>query len=283
MGKKKKELEPQYFVSATNIKTLNYGVYYMSFLEKVISFVIAFIIGAAVGQLFYGGIGKNEFGEPTGLTHVLNTMISLTVGLLAGKLYLPLRQEQMLNKRKEQLKMQFRELLEVLSTSIGSGKTVSSAFHEAKYDMTTLYSEDAFIVKELEVINSGINNNINIEVMLLDFGKRSHMQDIESFANVFETCYRKGGDIKEVIKSTQQILSEKVEIELEIETIITSNKTEQKIMTFMPIILIGLIKGMSPEFGENFVTAAGIISTTIAIGMFIAAHFIGKEILDIKV
>lgn len=283
MGKKKKELEPQYFVSATNIETLNYGVYHMSLLEKITYFVMAFIVGAVVGQLFYGGIGKNEFGEPTTLTHILNISISTIVGLVAGKLFLPVRQEQMLNKRKEQLKMQFRELLEVLSTSIGSGKTVSNAFSEAKYDMATLYSEDAYIVKELEVINSGINNNINIEVMLLDLGKRSHIPDIESFANVFETCYRKGGDIKEVIKSTQHILNEKLEIELEIETIVTSNKTEQKIMMFMPIILIGIIKGMSPEFGENFVTGAGIISTTIAIGMFIAAYFVGKEILDIKI
>ena len=281
--KKKKELEPQYYASATNIRTLNYGVYYMSFLEKLLYFCIAFVVGVGVGYLFYGGIGANEFGEPTRLTHILNVTICSITGLVAGKLFLPARNSQILMKRKNQLKMQFRELLDTLSTSIGSGKTVSDAFREAHHDMKIMYSEDAYIVKELEVINSGVSNNLNIEVMLLDFGKRSHLRDIESFANVFETCYRKGGDIKEVIKSTQQILNEKLEIELEIETLVTSNKTEQSIMTFMPVILVGMIKGMSPEFGSNFSTGAGIISTTIAVAMFIAAYFIGKEVLDIKI
>ncbi|ROR28703.1 type II secretion system protein F (GspF) [Mobilisporobacter senegalensis] len=281
--KKKKELEPQYFTSATNIKTLNYGVYYMSLLEKVLYFSMAFLIGAGVGYLFYGGIGANEFGEPTKLTYILNTIICTITGLVAGKLFLPARNIQILKKRKNQLKMQFRALLDTLSTSIGSGKTVSDAFREAQNDMKIIYSEDAYIVKELEVINSGVNNNLNVEIMLLDFGKRSHLPDIESFANVFETCYRKGGDIKDVIRSTQQILNEKLEIELEIETLVTSNKTEQSIMTFMPVILVGIIKGMSPEFGSNFASGAGIISTTIAVAMFIAAYFIGKEVLDIKI
>ena len=33
--KEKKELEPQYYTSATNIQTVNYKVYYMSKKEKI--------------------------------------------------------------------------------------------------------------------------------------------------------------------------------------------------------------------------------------------------------
>ncbi|MEI3213949.1 MAG: hypothetical protein V8S90_06855 [Lachnospiraceae bacterium] len=64
--KKKKEenKEPQYYMSSTNIRTLNYKVYYMSIVEKIIYFLLAFAVGAACGYLFYGGIGKDEFGGP---------------------------------------------------------------------------------------------------------------------------------------------------------------------------------------------------------------------------
>jgi tight adherence protein B len=53
-------------------------------------------------------------------------------------------------------------------------------------------------------------------------------------------------------------------------------------MIAMPIGLIALIKMMSPEFAANFVSASGIIATTIAIAIFIVAYFVGREVLSIK-
>ena len=54
-------------------------------------------------------------------------------------------------------------------------------------------------------------------------------------------------------------------------------------MTVLPILLIALIKMMSPEFAANFVTPVGLIATTVAIVMFVAAYFVGKKILAIKI
>ena len=48
--KAKKIKEPQYYSSATNMRTLNYKVYYMSGAEKILYFLIGFIVGAAVGE-----------------------------------------------------------------------------------------------------------------------------------------------------------------------------------------------------------------------------------------
>ena len=126
-------------------------------------------------------------------------------------------------------------------------------------------------------------NNVDVEVLLQDFGARSGIEDIASFANVFKICYRKGGNIKDTIRSTHAILTDKMEINEEIETVVTSNKMEQKIMIAMPIALIGMIKMMSPDFAANFVTPTGIISTTIAIALFVVSYYVGKVILNIKV
>jgi len=281
--KNKEEQQPQYYLSATNVPTYNYNVYYMKFVEKVLYFILAFVVGAAVGYLFYGGIGKDEFGQPTALTTILNVVISSIVGIAAGVLYLPIRTNQILNKKRNVLKLQFRELLDALSTSLGSGKNVIDAFKSAYDDLRIIYSEEASIIQELSIIIDGINNNIDVEVSLMDFGIRSGIEDIQSFANVFETCYRKGGNIKDVIKNTQQIITEKMEVEMEIQTVVAASSNEQTIMTVLPILLIALIKMMSPEFAGNFVTPVGLIATTIAIVMFVAAYFVGKKILAIKI
>ena len=245
-------------------------------------FLLAFVVGAAVGYLFYGGIGKDEFNQPTTVTWVLNIIIPTAIGLVAGKLFVPMRRKSIVAKQKKELSHQFRDMLDALTTSIGAGKNVNDSFFGVYDDLKLQYDSDAFILKELEVIISGIHNNVAIEDVLEDFGRRSDNEDIMSFANVFKISYRKGGNIKEIIRNTHSILNDKMEISEDIETLVTSNKLEQNIMIAMPIVLIAVIKMMSPEFANNFVTPTGIISTTVSLIIFVVAYFIGKAVLDIK-
>lgn len=281
--KEKKELEPQYYLSATNMQTYNYKVYYMSAIEKILYFVLAFAVGAAVGYLFYGGIGKDEFGEPTRLTYFLNTFFCALAGLITAKLFLPIRVRQIIDKKQRKLNTQFRDMLESLNTSLGAGKNVVDSFRSVYEDLKLQYEEGASIISELEVILSGMDNNIDIEDLLMDFGNRSGNEDIISFANVFHVCYRKGGNIKDTVRSTYSILSDKMEIGEEIETVVTSNKTEQNIMLVMPIGLIAMIKMISPDFADNFTTVTGIMATTVSVVIFAVSYFLGKKILTIKV
>ena len=198
-------------------------------------------------------------------------------------MFIPIRRQQIINKNRNELRLQFRELLEAVSTSIGSGNNVMNSFSAAYKDLAVIYDEDAFIIQELKVIIDGFANNVPIEATLRDFAVRSGIVDIQNFADVFETCYGAGGDIKDVIKSTYDIISEKMEIEMDIATTITSSKTELTTMTFMPIVLIGLIKMSNPESASNYTTGAGIIATMVASVMFVAAYFVGRRVMDIKV
>lgn len=281
-AKSKPPQEPQYFRSATNIPTLNYRVYYMSRNEILLYALIAFVVGAVAGYLFYGGLCKDEFGKATMKTYVLDFLIMGLTGAIAVKLFLPMRTEQLRDKRKSQLRSQFRDMLEALSTSLNAGKNVTDSFVSVLEDMRVQYSEDAYIVQELEVINSGLLNGINIENILDDFGFRSGIEDISSFARVFEVCYRKGGNIKQVIRNTYDILSDKMAINEDIETIVTGSKNEQYLMLAMPIMLIAMIKSISADFAANFATPTGLVSTTIGLVLFIAAYFVGRKVLDIK-
>lgn len=284
MSKKKNAVtEPQYYQSATNIQTLNYKVYYMKPLEKRLYFLGAFVVGALVGFLFYGGIGKDSYGNATVLTYILDAVFSIGFGTIAGKLFIPMRTEQIISGRKKKLKSQFRDMLDGITTSLGAGNNIMFAFTAVYNDLQVQYPADAFIVKELEVILSGMQSNFRIEDMLEDFGKRSGVDDIESFANVFRVCNRKGGNIQDVIRNTHEILSQKMKMNEEIETTISGSKMDQNIMIILPIALIAIIKLMSPEFGSYFASAAGIVATTVAIGLFITAYLVGKSIMNIKV
>lgn len=283
--KKNKALneENTYEVSATNRQMINYSVYKMTSNEKALYFIIAFVIGAVVAYLFYGGLGKDIYGEPTLLTHILNVVIMGVSGFAAGKVFLKIRNEQIITSRKKKLRTQFIDLLDSLATSISSGKNVPNAFIAAREDLLVQYQPDAFIVQEVDNIISGIQNNIDVGGMLLNFGERSGIQDIRTFGRVFETAYSKGANLKEVVRNCHVILSNKCEIEAEIETKVASNKNEQNIMLIMPIILVAMIKLSDADFANNFTTPSGILCTTIAIASFVGAYLIGRKILNIEV
>lgn len=274
---------PEYGLSeVTNIQTLIYTVYHLKTWEKIVYFLIAFVVGAFVGYLFYGNLGKDEYGQATTITYVLNIMIPTIVGIIAGKMFLPMREKQIIEKRQKNLRDQFRNMLEGLVTSLGAGNNVPDSFSAVYEDLKIQYESDAYIIKELEIILEGIRHNVPVENIIMDFGERSGIDDINTFANVFNISYRKGGNIKDVIRNTHSIISEKIEIAEDIETTVTSGKMDQKIMLVMPIALISIIKFMSPEFAANFATPAGIASTTIAVACFVGAYFLGKFMLDIK-
>jgi len=281
--KEKAELEPQYFKSAINTRVDNYRVYYLTRREKVLYFLLAFAAGAFVGYTFYGGIGKNEFGDPTFLTYFLDTVISVSVGIAAGVIFLPIRQKQILEKRQKKLRRQFRDMLECFSTSLGAGKNVPDSFASAYHDLSNQYEEGTFILNELQVLNVGIRNGENAEDLMRDFGRRSGIPDIEDFANVFEISYRGGGNIKDIIRNTYEILSDKMQISEEIETMITGSKSELNLLLVLPIGMVLLIKNSSPDFAANFATPAGIVSTTVALGFTVAAYLIGRKIMDFGV
>ena len=284
MSKKKNaQGESLYEVSGTNRRMINYKVYKMSANEKMLYFILAFVIGAVVAYLFYGGIGKDEYGKATIITYACDIGIMAIVGFLAGRLFMPVRKEQIIAARKKKLRTQFIDLLDSLATSISSGKNVPNAFVAAREDLLVQYQPDSYIVQEVDNIISGINNNIDVGAMLLNFGERSGIQDIKTFGRVFETAYSKGANLKDVIRNSHLILSNKCEIEVEIETKVASNKNEQNIMIIMPIILVGMLKMSGGDFAENFTTPMGIVCTTIAIGAFVGAYFIGRKILNIEV
>lgn len=280
--KKQQEQEPQFYMSRAKMPVRNYKVYYMSRMEKVLTFIVAFVVGAAVAYEFYGGLFKDDYGNATIATYISNVVIMVLIGTIAGKLFIPIRTKSIIEKNQKKLKEQFRSFLESVNTSLGAGNNVMDSFQAAYDDLKVQYDAEAFILQEIEVIIIGNRNNIDIEVMLTDFGDRSGIDDIKSFASVFEICYRKGGNLKDVINNTHKILSDKMGIMEEIETMVASNKGEQNFMIVMPIALIGIIKLMSPDFGKNYATASGVIATTLGIVCFVAAYYIGRKILDIK-
>ncbi|MGI6012485.1 MAG: type II secretion system F family protein [Ruminococcus sp.] len=191
-------------------------------------------------------------------------------------------QEYRKKKQSNELRGQFKDLLESLTSSYSAGQNTVDAFTDAAEDMASIYGEEADIVKEVQTICTGLKNNINIEALLLDFAQRSGLDDAMSFANVFEVCNRQGGDLKRIVAETREIINDKIEIEMEIETMLSGSKNELNIMMIMPVVIVVMLKG----FGTTMAAAntpATVAVKMVCIGIFIGAYMMGRKIIDIKI
>lgn len=281
MAKKEKKVEQEFTMSLLNQPMRNYQVYVMSKMENLLVSIAAFLVGGFVGEIFYMNLFMID-GYPTLMTHISNVVVFVVVGLLAIKFLKPMYKQRCLEKRRSELKHQFRDMLESLSASFSVGSNAQTAFEDVVNDLKTQYTEKDFIVIEMQEVLNGMKQNINPEVMLADFGARSGNEDIRSFADIFEICYPKGGSMSEIISRTHSVISDKMAIADEIDTKLTSNKMQHNVMSIMPIVVVAMLRFTNDAFAANFATPIGVLANTVAIAVFVGAYIYGNKIVDIK-
>ena len=265
MGRKKKEIEEYVEMRGLLGDGKDYHVYHMTKKDFLIACALGF--AAAFGVLF-------AFFD--------NLIVSCAGGLVCGKILPKHYREYKKRKQINELRTQFKDLLESLTSSYSAGQNTVESFRDAAGDMVSIYGEDADIVHEVQIISAGLKNNINIEELLLDFARRSSLDDIMSFANVFEICNRQGGDLKRIVSETREIINDKIEVEMEIETMISGAKNELNIMMVMPVIVVVMLRGLGNAMaGSNTVLA--LLVKIICIGIFLLAYIMGRKIIDIKI
>ena len=102
-----------------------------------------------------------------------------------------------------------------------------------------------------------------------------------SFAATFESGLRQGGDIKQVVWDSRKIINDKIEIEMEIKTMLTEKENELNIMMMMPIIIMIALSGMG-SMSAVANTSFTVIVKIVAIGLFAAAYMLGRKIVNIR-
>lgn len=241
----------------------DYSVYILSPGQRIMSLTAGLLVGFGVGYLYY------------------NSVIAGAVGaVLAGWKAPSIYQKSLFKRRSDELRVQFRDMLESLSNSMTVGMTASRAFHAAYNDMVTEHGEAAYITKELQLMcNAHDNQGIEIKDMMNDFAARSGLDDARSFAGVFDVSTNLGGDIPKIVRETRDMIGEKIEVEMEIQTLVTGQKSQLNILTVMPLVMTVLMKCINT--GAD--TTLTFVAKTIALGMFIFAYWIGTKMVDIKV
>lgn len=248
---------------------VNYNKCSMSKGMHILVYLAFFVAGAVVFSVFY----------PKGTYY--SVIISAVVARMLEKEYAI----STIKKRKKKLRTQFCDLLEAMSVASRAGNNELKALESAYKDLMLTYNEKSDIIREVSTIIERNRSNIPLRVLFKDFGERSGVDDIKSFGAIYEVIEGKSNKFADIIKQTQQIIADKIEIEAEIETVLTAPKSENKIMLFMPVLIVMLMSSGSDGglLAPMFEAAWGPILATICVAMFVGAYLLGNKITDIEV
>lgn len=201
-----------------------------------------------------------------------------------GILYMKEWVQDKARQKERQFRSQFRDSIQAMSAALKAGYSVENAICETKKDILPLYDKDTRIVKEYERMIVRLNMNCTASQVLKEFSERVKQEDVENFVNVFAAANISGGDSISIIRNAVRVISEKIETEKEIDTLIASKKLEFDIMCAVPFIIIFYMKITFGEFLQIlYGTAAGTITMSICLGIYIAAYCLGRKIIRIEV
>ncbi len=246
----------------------NYNRCYMTPLQHLTAYIVWSAAAAVVVYLFY---------------HILP--LAAVLGLLCGIYLEHMYADGVVSKRKKRLRLQFRTFLEAMSVATRAGNTEVRAVESSLRDLRVSYKSDADIVLEVEnILNQYQNGGVPLKTLFSDLAARSGLEDIRSFADIYTVIEGKNDRIGDILTETNTIIGDKIEIEQEIETTITSAKSETYMMLILPILLVVAMSAMGGELvGALFVFPTGTLAATAALALFAVSYIIAVKVTDINV
>lgn len=245
----------------------DYSEYQLSAKERIAFLAAGYIVSFTVLFLFYHS--------------VLFSIVGGFISYFALGRYSRWKAE----KRRTLLTTQFKDLLYSLSASIAANQQIPEALSGGLESLRLLYEDDTPMIIELKHMVKSISQNRESDIhLLLDLAERSGCEDIDNFVQVYMACRTMGGNLEKVIKSTTEILVDKMNIEREIRTLTAQKKFEGNIISVMPLVIILFLNLFSPDYlMPLYTTLAGRFIMTTALAGLGAAFYMTDRLTDIEV
>ena len=226
-----------------NLTPPNYSLSSNTFFDHIKAFLTGGIAGAVVLYVFYKIIPLAAAG-----------------GVIVGIINIIVSKGGTIEKRRCALRAQFYDMLEALAVSMRAGNPFYKALQSARNDLRMTYGDNADIIVELNIILVKFNNAIPLS-----------------------TIEGKSSRADEIVRDTQQIISDKMEIEMEIETLMTAAKSEVNIMLFLPLLVLLVIGYMGAGFMDSiYTTDTGRLIATGGLVMFVISYILAKKFSNIE-
>lgn len=245
---------------------IDYDLYVMTKKERILFTLAVFGGCTALGYVFY------------------RTALALIVSPFIYRRCEKMYSSYMISRRKKKLVLEFKDFLFLISSSLATGRHMVPSMREARAGLERIYS-DSILAKELDSMIKFVDETGADEIdLLLDFSRRTQLEDIEDFTQLYQCCRQTGGNLIEAVDKAANIIGEKIAIENEIRTTASQKKLEGRIIASMPVFIIVFLQVISPNYlNVMYETITGRFIMTAALTVTAAAFVVIERITSIEI
>lgn len=210
-----------------------------------------------------------------------NFLFSMLVSL-TSIILIPYYKKHFEKLKRERMLLEFQDFIYLLDGSLKSGKSFDNALTEVKFNLYSMYGEDTLLSKELDKIIywNKIGINYGKGFMLLE--DEYQIGFFKDFGNIIDITRNKGGNLKEVLENTNNILCERLEVEREIKTLLAKQRIEVLILRVIPFIMLLAFRFLYPEMIIFLTTNIIGIITFLGVGLLFAlSFFISNKLMEV--
>lgn len=168
-----------------------------------------------------------------------------------------------LERQKHQLKMEFQEVMTLISGCMHAGYSLENAIIQVR---RTSGEEFSLMGAELQILVNGIACHKSVEQLLLALAGRCDVEEIRELATMIETAKRYGGNIPHLIRQITTRLQASEMTEVEIQTVIAAKKLEGHIMMIVPFGILIFLRLTNPVYVQVlYTTMAGRLCMGVSV------------------
>jgi len=193
-------------------------------------------------------------------------------------------ERECIRRKKQEFLSQFKEMIQTISSALNTGYSIENAVKESQKELKLLYSEKEMISKELAMLVRKLRMQIPVEQAMEEMAAKVELEDVETFAAVFVTAKRSGGDMIAIMRNTSGQIADKIDVRREIDGVLAAKRYEFKIMSGIPYIIIAYMSLSFPEFMTClYGNGIGIGVMTVCLMVYIGAYYLGARLIEIEV
>lgn len=193
--------------------------------------------------------------------------------------------ETIIEKRRQNYLVQFKDFLFMASTSIGAGRSMKDSIGEAIPGIRDIYGEKAILAGELEKVHERISiggeNDIDV---LMEMAVSSGIEDCVDFVTIYSICKATGASLILALNKAASVIIEKMTIDKEIRELVKRKESEGLIIFVMPVVVILFLNLCAPDYiAPLYETLVGRIIMTSVLVANIGIYGMIQKITNVQV
>lgn len=207
---------------------------------------------------------------------------AIPVLIIPGYLYWKLGYRELLDKKKNEACMEFKELLLCSATGLKAGYSVENSFLNSSEDIRKMFGTDSFAYKVLSELYISRKNNRPSHEVFENIGNLMDIEAIAEFGEIYRIAYQRSGDLGFVIRKTVETIINNLKLKNELFLELNEKIFEMKIMTVMPFLIIVYVTLTSDSYFDSmYHNPKGIVIMTIALLVYIGAYAYAQRSINV--